>query len=425
MSESQQSTGARLRLVSPRRWAIRGLPPISLRFVVVVDLVAIALLGWVLTQTPVDAHSVILASVLITGAVLTVEALRRVGEPAGTFSDLQLAWTLPMALLLPPVYAMLAPIPLTVLSHFRIKYTVIYRRTFSTAALALTNLGAAVLFRGLIGVHPFAEVSTHEWVQHAGSYTGFGLLAGLIATYFDYLLVIIAVRTSDPDATWRILFRDRETATLEFVEACCGVVVTVLAAVNPFSVIAAIPPMLLLQRSILHGQLNAAARLDQKTGLLNAGTWNKEAERELTTSRGAGAPVALLLIDLDHFKRVNDQHGHLIGDEVLKLVADALAGQVRKADLAGRFGGEEFVLLLTDTPLDEASRIAERLRRRIAGLSVVGDAGESVATTVSIGIATLGQDGSDLMELLAAADAALYRAKSAGRNRTCLASETA
>jgi diguanylate cyclase (GGDEF)-like protein len=135
-------------------------------------------------------------------------------------------------------------------------------------------------------------------------------------------------------------------------------------------------------------------------------------------------PVALLLVDLDHFKQVNDRHGHLVGDEVLKLVADALAGQVRKADLAGRFGGEEFVLLLVDTSQAEASRIAERVRGRIAGMSVEGADGGPAGTTVSIGIAMLGRDGSDLMELLAAADTALYRAKSAGRNRTCLASET-
>jgi diguanylate cyclase (GGDEF)-like protein len=181
--------------------------------------------------------------------------------------------------------------------------------------------------------------------------------------------------------------------------------------------------MLLLQRSILHGQLNAAARIDQKTGLLNAGTWNREAERELTTADARRNPASVLLIDLDHFKQVNDQHGHLVGDQVLKLVAEVLAGQVRKADLAGRFGGEEFVLLLADTPQAEAARIAERLRTRIAGMTVEGADAEPVGTTVSIGIASQGRDGSDLMELLAAADTALYRAKSAGRNRTCLASD--
>jgi diguanylate cyclase (GGDEF)-like protein len=419
-----RGTGARIRWVRPQGWAIRELPKPTLGYVLAIDLVAVGLLYWALGRTPVHAHDMITAAVLIGGAMLTVEALRRIGEPAGTFSDLQLAWTLPMALLLPPVYAMLAPVPLTVLSHFRIKYTVIYRRTFSTSVLGLTNLGAAFLFRGLIDAPLFGAVPVHDWMRHAPAYAGLGLFAGLLATFADYLIVIVAVKTSDPDATWRGLISNRETYILEFVEACSGVLVTVLAAVHAALVAIAVPPMLLLQRSILHGQLTAAARVDQKTGLLNAGTWNREAERELTTAARARRPASLLLVDLDHFKQVNDQHGHLVGDEVLKLVADALAGQVRKDDLAGRFGGEEFVLLLTDTPQAEAGLIAERLRTRIAGMTVEGADSQPVGTTVSIGIASQGRDGSDLMELLAAADTALYRAKSAGRNRTCLASDT-
>jgi diguanylate cyclase (GGDEF)-like protein len=237
----------------------------------------------------------------------------------------------------------------------------------------------------------------------------------------NFVMVIVAIKLNAPETELRTLLLDRERLILNSVEDCSGLVVTILAAANPIIVIAAVPPMVVLQRSIFHGQLNAAARLDGKTGLLNAATWNREAEQAIVASHNGRNPVSLLLVDLDHFKQVNDRHGHLVGDQVLKMVAEVLAGQVRKADLAGRFGGEEFVLLLADTPQAEAARIAERLRTRIAGMTVEGAAAEPVGTTISIGIASQGRDGSDLMELLAAADTALYRAKSAGRNRTCLA----
>jgi diguanylate cyclase (GGDEF)-like protein len=120
-------------------------------------------------------------------------------------------------------------------------------------------------------------------------------------------------------------------------------------------------------------------------------------------------------VDVDHFKRVNDSHGHLIGDDVLRALATELRQQVRESDVVGRFGGEEFTVLLPRTDADGACRIAERLRSS-AGLLSVAAAEASISVTVSIGVAVLGQHGSDLFELLAAADLALYRAKDDGRN---------
>ncbi len=406
---------------SVKRWAIGDLAPFQLSYVLAVDCAALLLFVALLRETQFDDRPVYLALLLIGAAALNVEALRRVGEPAGTFSDLQLAWTLPMALLLPPIYAMLAPIPLTVLSHYRIKRTVIYRRVFSTAVICLTNVLGAVVFRELIGGPLLSEVPAHQWLGHPLTYAAFGFVSGIVASLANYVLVVGAVKMSSPETTWRSLLLSRETRLLETVEVCCGVVATVLATVHTVLVVVAIPPMLLLQRSILHGQLNAAARTDNKTGLLNAGAWTFEAERELTTAARSKYEVALLLIDLDHFKHVNDTYGHLIGDQVLQMVASALTDKVRKSDIAGRFGGEEFVLLLPHTGPSTAIRVAERLHGRISGLSVDAPGHPPVRVTVSIGVAQLGPDGSDLMELLAAADTALYRAKSAGRNRTCLA----
>ena len=127
----------------------------------------------------------------------------------------------------------------------------------------------------------------------------------------------------------------------------------------------------------------------------------------------------MLLVDIDHFKRVNDTHGNLVGDQVLAALADALQNQVRESDEVGRFGGEEFVVLLPGADATEAAKVAERLREHVRTmLTTIGDT--EIALTVSIGAAVLGQHGSDVRNLLAAADEALYRAKASGRDRVCL-----
>jgi diguanylate cyclase (GGDEF)-like protein len=205
---------------------------------------------------------------------------------------------------------------------------------------------------------------------------------------------------------------------------------------------------MVLQRSLLHKQLRAAARTDAKTGLLNAGAWQREADAEVSRALRAGDPLALLVIDVDHFKRVNDAHGHLVGDEVLVGLAVALNQALRDRDLVGRFGGEEFVALLPRAGAAEAYRIAERLRIRVSRMTVpvlvggndaetvpaggaagghgtdgvpgVAAMGPTVGVTISIGVSVLGMHGCDMFELLAAADLALYQAKESGRDRVCL-----
>jgi diguanylate cyclase (GGDEF)-like protein len=131
------------------------------------------------------------------------------------------------------------------------------------------------------------------------------------------------------------------------------------------------------------------------------------------------------MIDIDHFKIVNDTHGHLVGDKALRAVSGALREQLRSYDRAGRFGGEEFAILLPQTRESQALRIAERLRTHIAGLTIpVGEdaaTGPVIRLTVSVGVASLDRIGSELTDLLAAADAALYLAKQAGRNQTRIA----
>jgi diguanylate cyclase (GGDEF)-like protein len=158
-------------------------------------------------------------------------------------------------------------------------------------------------------------------------------------------------------------------------------------------------------------QLAHLAERDALTGLYNRRHVDAELHRLTRRGARAGEPTAVLLIDVDHFKRVNDEHGHYRGDEVLQQVADALRASVRTEDVVSRWGGEEFMVVAPDTGLDAAAGLAERLRRAV----VDGVAIDGVPVTASVGYAV---DTTDAPEAAAGrADRALYRAKEAGRNR--------
>jgi diguanylate cyclase (GGDEF)-like protein len=178
------------------------------------------------------------------------------------------------------------------------------------------------------------------------------------------------------------------------------------------------PALFLMQRGMLHQPLRHEARHDAKTGVLNCEAWRATAGSALGHARRQELAAAVIVVDIDHFKAVNDVFGHLMGDEVLARTADAIVGCVRSTDLVGRFGGDEFCALLFCAGRDDAVATAERIRRGIEALEF----GNSFLTvTASVGLATvpiLGADSAiDLPELMAAADRALYRAKDGGRNR--------
>jgi diguanylate cyclase (GGDEF)-like protein len=163
-------------------------------------------------------------------------------------------------------------------------------------------------------------------------------------------------------------------------------------------------------------QLEALATTDPLTGALNRRAVSEAAQAELRRARRHGKPFAALLLDIDHFKRVNDTHGHQAGDRVLQQVAAACGAQLREIDRFGRWGGEEFIVLLPETDLDGALVVAERVRQAVAASSVAGDDGLPIAITTSIGVASLSLHDEPLEALLARADTALYQAKHEGRN---------
>ncbi|GAA4233087.1 GGDEF domain-containing protein [Actinomadura meridiana] len=381
--------------------------------VVAVDL---GLIGAGLLGTPFRAGDLVAFLALLACGAVCIEATRRLGMPAGVGRDLLSAWWLPVALLLPPMYALLIPVPIQALLQFRVRRTLIYRRALVAAAHGIAGACASMVFHLVV---PEPLQGAPQWV--VDGYPGIPAAVGCAALYtvMNTAIVAVAAHAANPESRWRDVLWTREILLLDVVELCVGILVAITSALSLTLLILALPPVVLLQRSLMHQQLQAAARTDAKTGLLNAAAWQREADTELSRAQRTHGAVALLLIDIDHFKRVNDTHGHLMGDQVLVGVASTLCHQLRDYDVVGRFGGEEFVVLLPGADTVEACRVAERLRGRVRRLAVPAEEG-TVTVTVSVGVALFRTHGDDLLELLTAADLALYRAKSSGRNRVCL-----
>ena len=173
---------------------------------------------------------------------------------------------------------------------------------------------------------------------------------------------------------------------------------------------------LLLCNERLNQDLLWLATRDSLTGAYNRRTIEELAHKEVSRRRRVGLSATVLLVDLDHFKSINDTHGHATGDAVLKEFVATAAGQLRAQDMLGRYGGEEFLIVLPDTAREQASAAAERLRAAVSALML--DVGtQRVRVTVSIGVAEFSGDDHTLDTILERADAALYEAKAQGRNR--------
>jgi len=193
-----------------------------------------------------------------------------------------------------------------------------------------------------------------------------------------------------------------------------------LAALAFIGALAAYQRRQLAEIRALKARLEEQALRDPLTGLYNRRYLDDALERELVRAQREGYPLSVVLLDLDHFKDLNDAHGHPAGDAVLVSLAKALREQVRAGDLACRWGGEEFLLLLPNMPVTAAAGRVDKLRTRF-GESSIEFGGKSMSATLSAGVAAFPEHGAKPADLIDAADAALYWAKSEGRNRVCLA----
>jgi diguanylate cyclase (GGDEF)-like protein/PAS domain S-box-containing protein len=167
--------------------------------------------------------------------------------------------------------------------------------------------------------------------------------------------------------------------------------------------------------------LEQLAATDTLTGLATRRRLHEMADNELARARRTGGPLSLVMVDIDHFKSINDRFGHETGDRVLAGVAELLRNELRSIDLAARWGGEEFCLLLPDTNPQAALEVAERLRAAVELMPADAPDGSAIAVTASFGVATSGYREADLHQLVDAADQAMYRAKHEGRNRVRMA----
>lgn len=167
--------------------------------------------------------------------------------------------------------------------------------------------------------------------------------------------------------------------------------------------------------ALYHEEIYRMTILDGLTGVHNKRFFLEFLERELARAKRHDRPLSLAMLDLDHFKNINDTHGHLVGDTTLKRVARVIEGRVRRDELLARYGGEEFAVVLPETDLKGAQTFGETVRQQVADSSFAFD-GHDIKVTVSIGVATVGPDD-NVAALIREADVQLYRAKDAGRNR--------
>ena len=387
-------------------------------FILLVELAAVALTAYLAAVSGVDADDLMTLGVIIGLGIGMGEATRHVERVRRRFTDtphvnLTSVWTFSAALVLPPS---LSPIVIAALylhlfwrSWYRVRSVHPYRLVF-TATTVILAAHVAWSIR-----HALAPADVADWrtpgavlaiavALVAYSATNSGLIAGAITLH---------------DREWdtrRALGTAKESA-LEYGTLGLGAITALLLSFSPAWALMIVPALLVLHRSVLMRQLEEAASTDQKTGLTNATAWTNLATAEIQRAARDDTKVGVLMVDLDHFKQVNDAYGHLVGDRVLQAVADELSASARRYDVVGRWGGEEFVVLCPEVNEETLRAIAERIRMRVRELRVQVDETVVEGLTVSIGIALYPEFGPELQDVLLAADDALFVAKDSGRNQ--------
>jgi diguanylate cyclase (GGDEF)-like protein len=406
-------------------WDVWALPDPLRSYILAVPLTSLAAVAISGDDTRWQARNAVIFVALLACGAIAVEATRTVKEVHGALSrDLQTVWYLTIAITLPPVYAFAAPMLLTVYKLWRMPRMIVHRRVFSNSTISLAYGCASIIFRSFPGRLASETPGTG---RHVLVWTLAVAACGLVAWLINCTLVLVAIKLSDSGARIREFMGTRESITSDLVELSLAVSLSLVVAINPVLMVLALPSIILYRRYLMHAQLMAHARMDAKTGLLNTATWQREATAEFARALRTRAPLALAMVDIDHFKDVDETAGHLVRDQLLRDIAGMLKDQLPEHDLIGRFGSEEFAILLTQTDRNEAKRISERLRDHIAGEPIAIESGNQAGfvfrLTVSIGVAALNESRRALAELIGAADSALEQARSTGWNKVCVISD--
>ncbi|MGH3794787.1 MAG: diguanylate cyclase [Pseudonocardiaceae bacterium] len=425
-SVTSGSSDRRRRLL-PGAWSLWKQPRAVVCYVLTVDLVALTLVARSPWLAPVHLTDLgrlvilVLVSVVNIECGRSIERAREIASEGVPYVNLQAVWIFAGLLLLPP--ALLAALIVVTYTHmwFRVsRRIVIHRWVFSAATMVLACAIAAAILAASIG---------YPGLPMGGPLGLLTIVAAALAYWLvNYSLVVGAILLSAPDAPARTALGDPGEQLSMAATIGLGVAMAALLAFLPWLVIVLTATVLALHRGLLIHQLQAAARADAKTGLANSVYWFDIAHKELARAQRLDSALGVLIVDLDHFKRVNDVHGHLVGDAVVVAVSRVLKREVRTYDLVGRFGGDEFAVLLpTVEGQTELLRIADRIRERVAELEVpvppeLDRAGQRVVRglTASVGVAVHPAHGRSIERLVLAADSACYAAKNAGRNRVRL-----
>src|SRR5918912_3305401 len=285
-----------------------------------------------------------------------------------------------------------------------------YVQSFNIANYTLDSLVAYAVAQGLEHSGLVGSPHAREALAGAGAALTFVLLNHVLLAVMLNLARHYSLRETE-------LFSFDGLST-ELILAGLGVGVATFWRLNPWLIPFGLAPLVLIHRSLAVPQLQAEARVDPKTGLFNARHFASALAEELGRAERFERPLSLIMVDLDLLRDINKSYGHLAGDAVLKGIAEVFRAQLRHYDVPARFGGEEFSILLPETPPEEALEIAERSRRAVAATPFdVETSSEPIRATVSIGVAGFPKDGHDANELILQPDLAVYRAKLQGRNR--------
>ncbi|WP_284744774.1 GGDEF domain-containing protein [Amycolatopsis sp. RTGN1] len=401
-----------LRRWALRRWALWRLPRRGqVLYLVAIDVLAVAATVLAALRFPPLATMLAPFALLLGGMLVSAELARGVErhrEETLLGPGVDTPWIFAGVLVLRPGLAVALVVLSALHQWFRVRRRPVYRQVFGAAATALAGLVAGA-FLTATHVRPLGEVLDARTVVLL-------TVAGVVFLAVNAALVTAADGPRSPrEALPGHAFDAAMTASalpLAWAAGAAPLLVPLLAGAT-----------VVLHRGGLGRGRRDHVTLDPGTGVLTAASWRGAAEAELDRLGRHGPGQAVLLLDLDHFRQLNDRYGARIGDAVLRAVADTLRDEVRAADLVGRSGGEEFAVLLPGTGRFDAMAIAERIRLKVAStlvaLKASGDGPQFVGVTVSIGVAGCA-DGL-LADTLLAAEAAVLRAKAAGRNRTICA----
>jgi len=274
-----------------RGWGWWQLPWLLKCYVGLVPVVAAALTCLAAADTTWYAADLGKFALLLGCGLISVAATPRVVyRQGGMTRDFITVWVLPIAILLPPFYAMVTPIPLYVLTQLWVFRGVVYRRVFTVGAIGLAYGAASVLFHAFPASFAGGAIGTG---MHALTWAVAVAIAEQVGRRGHQILIMGGIKLSNPSAKLAAQELNREALVADFAEFDLGVLITIVVAVSPVLAIFAVPTVLLVRRFMMHGQLLAQSRIDTKTGLLNASTWEREAATEIARAVRTGIPLAL------------------------------------------------------------------------------------------------------------------------------------